>query len=53
MIKQFFHCLESYLRREIIDNNEKQAYIQVLFILQSLSIVLSSFFNNNKTIKKQ
>ncbi len=41
---QFFNRLESYLRREIVDNDEKQAYIQALFLLQSPLIVSSGFF---------
>jgi hypothetical protein len=32
-IEQFFYRLECYLKREMIDRNEKQAYIQALFHL--------------------
>jgi hypothetical protein len=44
IMKEFFYRLESYLRREIIDTHEKQAYIQALFLLQSPLIVSSEFF---------
>jgi hypothetical protein len=41
---QFLNRLESYLKREIIDNDEKQAYVQALFLIQSPLIVSSGFF---------
>jgi hypothetical protein len=44
IIKQFFYRLELYLKRSIIDNNEKQAYIQALLHLQSPTLVSSGFF---------
>jgi len=44
IMKEFFYRLESYLGREIIDNHEKQAYIQALFLLQSPLIVSSEYF---------
>jgi hypothetical protein len=42
--KQFLSHLESYLKRELIDDNEKQAYIQALYLLQSSSTISSDFF---------
>lgn len=42
--EQFFHRLECYLRREMIDMNEKQAYIQALSLLQPPFTVSSGFF---------
>ncbi|CAF1216475.1 unnamed protein product [Adineta steineri] len=44
IVKEFFYRLELYLERSIIDNNEKQAYLQSLFLLQSPTIVSSGFF---------
>jgi len=44
IITQFFYRLELHLGRSIIDNNEKHAYIQTLFLLQSPSTVSNSLF---------
>jgi hypothetical protein len=44
IIKQFIYRLELYLKRSIVDDNEKQAYIQALTLLQSPSFVLLDFF---------
>ncbi|CAF0829856.1 unnamed protein product [Rotaria sp. Silwood1] len=52
IVKQFFYRLELYLRRSIIDNDEKRAYIQALRLLQLPSIVSSGFFLNMKEEKK-
>ena len=45
IVEEFLDRLQWYLKREINDVNEKQAYIQALFLLQSPLIVSSRFLN--------
>src|SRR5689334_10478753 len=39
IIEQFFYRLEFYLKRSVIDHNERRAYLHALFLLQSPSFV--------------
>ena len=45
IVEQFFYRLESYLRRSIIDRDEKQAYIQAFVLVRKPSTVSSRFFS--------
>jgi hypothetical protein len=38
IVEQFFYRLELYLRRSIVDMNEKRAYIQALSVLRTPSM---------------
>ncbi|CAF1160740.1 unnamed protein product [Rotaria magnacalcarata] len=53
IVQQFIYRLELYLRRPMIDNNEKWTYIEALRLLQSPFIVSSSLLLNMKEEKKK
>ncbi|CAF3361287.1 unnamed protein product [Rotaria socialis] len=53
IVQQFIYRLELYLRRPMIDNNEKWTYIEALRLLQSPFIVSSVLLLNRKEEKKK